>query len=157
MLGCAAAHVEERLTALDAHIHVFPRVCKDEVLVHVNGLSMLAEIVQTREPLQAQVALERALTGVLSDVPRQVLRPGKGHGAVRETRAPVDALLALSASSGFGRRRQWGRAWRWRWGVRISASARISTSVSASISALLPRTLGWLGRAADGTGRGCGS
>ncbi len=53
LCGGATAHVGQRFAALHAHIHVLSRVCKNEVLIHMDCLSVLPEIVQTRKTLQA--------------------------------------------------------------------------------------------------------
>jgi hypothetical protein len=54
------------------------------LLVSVNGLCMLAEIVETRELLSAMTS-ERTFAGVLSNVPGEVFAPAKNHATIAIT------------------------------------------------------------------------
>lgn len=54
------------------------------LLICVNGLGMLAEVVEARELFSA-MAGERTFAGVLSNVPGQVLAPAKNHATIAIT------------------------------------------------------------------------
>lgn len=64
-----------------------------DVLVDVHRLSMLPQVVESREPPRA-VALERTLSSVFSNMPGQVFTPGEAQVAGRVIRA-VEALALL--------------------------------------------------------------
>lgn len=48
----------------------------------MHGLHMLFQVVESREESQTEMALERLFSGVLSDMPGQVLVSGELHLAV---------------------------------------------------------------------------
>jgi hypothetical protein len=75
------------------------------LFIGVDGLSMLAKIVETRE-LLAAMASERTFASVFPNVPGQVFAPAKNHATIaitttlerfgrRGTISPVDAAVLL--------------------------------------------------------------
>lgn len=65
------------------------RRVEDMVLIGMDGLDVLAQVVEPRKSAVA-VTPEGPLTGVLANVPGQMLGPGEGHLAVAIPRALED-------------------------------------------------------------------
>lgn len=75
------------------------RGLEDVLLVGVDGLNVLAQVVETRK-LAVAVAAKGPLASVFANVSRKVFRPREGHSAVAKVLAPEDFWVLFGLFGG---------------------------------------------------------